>query len=461
MRIKFLLLPAAIALAVSSCKDKTETTAKKDFLAEDIDSSISPAKDFFEYANGGWIKRNPIPADESSWGVGNLVQEDIYNRLKKINDDASAKKAAEGTIEQKIGDFWYSGMDTVDIEKQGIQPLKEKLDEINSIKNSADLINVVADLHRLNTNVMFGDYVGQDDKNSEVMAYQLGQGGLGMPNRDYYFNTDARTVGIRKGYQDYLEKTFVELGNDSSAAKKITKSVFDLETRLAKSSRKLAALRDPEKNYNKISVDKLTSLCSNFNWPVYLQKIGITKLDSTIVGQPEFFSNLSTEIKITPIDVWKNYLKFHLIRASAPYLDSKTFTNYFDYLKLLTGALQPRPRWKRVLDAEERSMGEALGQLFVKQYFSEKAKKRYTDLVEAIRDAYKDRIKNLTWMSDSTKQKALDKLSKITPKVGYPDKWKDFSAMKIGRVPFVINMESAAEWWHNYNINKLGKPVDR
>jgi len=205
----------------------------------------------------------------------------------------------------------------------------------------------------------------------------------------------------------------------------------------------------------------LQKLSSNINWDSYLGQIGIHKLDSAIIGQPEFLTALNQELKSTSLSDWKNYLRFHLIMSSASYLDSTSYNNLFDYRKTLSGVSKPRPRWKRVLDTEERAMGEALGQLFVKEYFNEKAKKRYSDLVEAIRDAYRERIKNLAWMSDSTKQKALDKLAKITKKVGYPDKWKDFSAMKIGNVPFVVNVQNANAWWFDFDINKLGKPVDR
>jgi putative endopeptidase len=449
---------------VTSCNNTEKSATEKntkDFLSANLDTTVSPTEDFFRYANGGWIKKNPIPEEESAWGVGDLVQEDIYNRLRKINEDAAAEKAGEGTIEQKIGDFWFSSMDSSSVDKQGLQPLQADLDKINNIKSKDDLIAVVAAFHTKGNNVMFNDYVAQDDKNSDVMAYQLAQGGLGMPNRDYYFNTDERTIGVKKAYQTYLLKTFMQLGNDSITAAKNAKAVFHLESRLAKSSRKLAALRDPEKNYNKMDLGKLNKLSGNVNWPFYLPKIGVNKLDSLIVGQPEFYTALNNELTKTSLDDWKNYLRFHLVRASASYLDKTTYGNYFDYRKTLSGATQQRPRWKRVLDAEENAMGEALGQLFVKEYFNEKAKKRYADLVEAIRDAYKERIQQLTWMSDSTKQKALDKLSRITPKVGYPDKWKDFSALKVDRGPYVLNVQRANEWWHNYNFNKLGKPVDR
>jgi len=462
MRFSILFIVLFIFIIGSSCNNQEKgISTKKDFLAENLDTTVSPAEDFFKYANGGWIKRNPIPGEESAWGVGNLVQEDIYTRLRKINEDAAAKKPGNGSIEQKIGDFWFSGMDSTSIDKQSLQPLQADLDKINSIQSINDLVSVAAGFHSKGINVLFSDYVAQDDKNSDVMAYQLAQGGLGMPNRDYYFNTDERTEGVRKAYQAYLIKTFMQLGNDSVKAKKNAKSVFDLETRLAKSSRKLAALRDPEKNYNKMDIGKLSRLSENLNWSDYLQKTGINKLDSVIVGQPEFYTALNTELKTTPIEDWKNYLRFHLIRASASYLDKTTFNNFFEYRKSLTGAATPRPRWKRVLDAEENAMGEALGQLFVKEYFNEKAKQRYTELVEAIRDAYKERIEKLTWMSDITKQKALDKLSKIKPKVGYPDKWKDFSALLVDRGPYVLNVQRANAWWHNYSINKLGKPVDR
>ncbi len=458
MRKQYFLLFTIAVFSIISCKQKE---ASPDFLASNIDTTVKASEDFFFYANGGWIKKNPIPASESGWGIGNLVQEEIYVRLKTINEKALAEKAAHGTVSQKIADFWKSAMDSAAIDKQGLQPLQNDLQTIDKISSANDIIATAAAFHRKGIRVLFSDYVAQDDKNSEAMAYQLMQGGLGLPNRDYYFNTDAKSVAAKTAYQKYLYKTFVQLGNDSLTAVKNCAAVFALETKLAKASRKLADLRDPYKNYNKMNVAGLQKLSVNVDWNNYLKITGITKLDSVIVGQPEFYTALNTELKATGIDDWKNYFRFHLVRASAAYLDSVTFNNAFQYRKTLSGAATPRPRWKRALDSEEDAMGEALGQLFVKEYFNEKAKQRYNDLVEAIRDAYKDRIKNLSWMSDSTKQKALDKLSKITKKVGYPDKWKDFSAMQIDAVPYVINMQHANEWWHQYMINKLGKPVDR
>jgi putative endopeptidase len=457
---KFKFLFIALPVVLLACKTDSSKEAQPDFLAKNIDSTVNPAEDFFDYAEGNWVKHTTIPEAESSWGIGNLVQEEIYTRLRKISEDAANEKASKG-VSQQIGDFWYSGMDSLAIDQQGLKPLQADLDMINKATSANDLVNIAADFHKKGVGVLFADYVAQDDKNSEVYAYQMAQGGLGMPNRDYYFNTDARTEGIRKAYDAYLVKTFMQLGNDSTTAMRNAKDVYELEKRLAKSSRKLADLRDPYKNYNKMDVNALGRLSSNISWKDYFRKINVSNVDSVIVGQPEFYTALNTELKSTPLDVWKNYLRFHLISSNADYLDQKTFSNYFEYRKSLTGAKEPRPRWKRVLDSEEDAMGEALGQLFVKEYFNDNAKKRYTDLVENIRDAYKDRIKKLTWMSDSTKQKAYSKLNKITKKVGYPDKWKDFSALKVDRGAYVLNVQRANEWWHNYRFNKLGKPVDR
>jgi len=447
-------------LLVAGCQHSTPE-AKPDFLAANIDSTVRPADDFFLYANGGWIKRTPIPDAESHWGLGNLVNEEIYDKLRSINEDARKQQAAAGTITRKIGDFWTSGMDTANIDKLGLQPLQTQLRTVEALASKKDLTKAAADFHLAGVNVFFRDGVGQDDKNSEKMAYGLNQGGLGMPNRDYYFKTDARTAAVRKAYKDYLFVTFRQLGADSTQAMKKTGAILQLETRLANASRKLEDLRDPYKNYNKMDVAALNRLSPAFDWPAYFQQVGATQLDSVIVGQPEFFSALSNELNKTPLPDWKDYLCFQLVFRNAAYLDSLTFRHYLDYSKSLSGVKAPKPRWKRVIDAEQQAIGEALGQLFVKEYFSDSAKQRYSALIENVRSAFKDRIAKLSWMSDSTKQQAYVKLAKITKKVGYPDKWKDFSSLTINDGPFVLNMQRARAWWYHYQLQKLGKPVDR
>ncbi len=462
--MKHLFAVTVLCTGLYACNSGDATGEKKaDLLQVNLDTTIKPSADFFEYANAGWIKKNPIPGSESGWGIGNLVQEEIYNRLKKINEDAAANadKAAAGSTEQKIGDFWKTAMDSVNLNEAGIKPLQPDLDKIAAVKTTEELVSLGADLKTKGVNLFFGDYVAQDDKNSEVMAYKLDQGGLGMPNRDYYFDTDERTVKVRAAYKDYLVKTFKQLGDDSATAQKNCAAVYNLETALAKASRKLEALRDPYKNYNKMAWAGLSKTAANINWAEFAKITGVTKVDSVIVGQPEFFTALSNAVKAVPLNDWKNYFRFHLVQSNAGVLDDATFMNAFVYRQSLTGANEPRPRWKRVLDNEEGAIGEALGQLFVKEFFNETAKKRYSDMVEAVRAAYKERITKLTWMSDSTKQKAFDKLAKITKKVGYPDKWKDFSNLKIDRSSYYANMQRASLWWHQYSINKLGKPVDR
>ena len=446
--------------AIISCNNKPEAT-NNDPLVDNLDTTVNPGDDFFLYANGGWIKKNKIPDAESAWGIGNMVQEEIYKRLITINEKAVKEGGAKGSVTQKIADFWSSAMDTNAINKEGINPLKADLDRITNATTVNDLLKLSAEFGNKGSNTFFGNYIAQDDKNSEQMAYILGQGGLGMPNRDYYFNTDEKSVAVQKAFKEYLVKIFKQLGSDDAGANKAMTDVYAFETRLAKASRKLADLRDPYKNYNKMSTATLQELTSNLNWNDYWTIAKIPKLDSVIVGQPEFYTALNNELKTAPIDVLKNYMKYNYVSDFASYLDNKTFMDKFNYGKTLSGAKEPRPRWKRVLDAQEGAMGEALGQLFVKEYFNETAKKRYEDLVEAIRDAYKERIAKLTWMSDETKAKAYDKLAKIKKKVGYPDKWKDFTAMDISKTSYVINVQKANEWWHQYNVNKLGKPVNR
>lgn len=407
------------------------------------------------------MKANPIPPDQSSWGIGNLVEEELYLRKRTINEKAVADSGTGG-ITVKIADFWVSGMDSARAELEGLKPLQPELEKIDNIKTLADLVHVMAELHAKGVGVGFSEYVGQDAKHSDVMAYSLDQGGLGLPDRDYYFNTDTRTTGIRNAYGPHIAKMLRLAGYDSARAEASSKAIVGLETKLAASSRKREDLRDPYKNYNKYAVDGLAKLTPSIEWRSWLKDLGIDHLDSAIVGQPEFYQTLDKELKGEALDTWKDYLRWHLINSYASLLSTPFVQTDFDfYGKLMSGREQMKPRWKRVLDVEEGAMGEALGQLFAKEYFNDKAKQRYSDLVEAIRGAYKSRIQKLTWMSDSTKQKALDKLAKIRKKVGYPDKWKDFSAMDIKSQSYARNVMASRQWWNRYEINKLGKPVDR
>ncbi len=458
---KFYLLLLVVCFTAISCKQNKTETAKEDILIEDMDTTVSPATDFFQYANGGWLKKNPIPADYSSWGIGNLVDEENARRFKEINEKAVAANAAKGTSDQKIGDFWKTAMDSTKADALELKPLQPWFDKINSITDIKSLVNTVAELKKIGSSTLFSDFVNQDSKNSDVMIYTLWQGGIGLPEREYYFRGDSATANIRNEYVKYISKTLTMSGEDSSKSKSDAKDIMALETKLAKASRTLNDLRDDYKNYNKVAITSLPKLSTSIDWTSYLSNIGVKSIDSVIVGQPEFFKALDNVLKTTPIPVWKSYLKFNLISDFSTELSDAYIQSAFDFGRLFSGAKQRRPRWKIVIGQENGLMGQILGQLYVKDYVSEKDKQRYEVMTEAIRDALKDHISKLTWMSDSTKQKAYDKLATIKKKVGYPDKWKDYSALEIGTDSYVQNVINANEWWHNYQYNKLGKPVDR
>lgn len=458
-------LTAIVCLFIFGCnsdtKDANNLAAKGDVLARNMDTTIAPGQDIFMYANGGWIKNNPIPGEQSSWGIGNLVVEENLKRLREIADKSASSNAAKGTPEQKIGDFWTMAMDSAKIEADGLKPLQPWLDKVNAINDTKSLVATVAELKKIGSSTLFSNFVTQDDKNSDVMTYKLWQGGIGLPEREYYFKTDSTTVNIRNEYVKYIANILTMSGDDSVTSVAAAKNILALETKLAQSSRKLEDLRDPYRNYNKMAVTDLGKMGTGINWNNFLSATGVKGLDSVVVGQPEFFMALDNALKSVPLSDWKAYVRFNLVSDFAAALPDKYGIAVFNFSKLFSGAKERKPRWKRAIQSEENVMGEMLGQLYVKEFFNEKAKKRYEDMVEAIREALKDRIGKLTWMGDSTKQKAYAKLAAIKRKVGYPDKWKDFSSMEIGKESYFQNQVNANLWWHNYQINKLGKPVDR
>ena len=462
MRNLFPLIALTGIVCFSSCHTGTKgDSTKPDALAVNMDTTVSPGKDFFDYANGGWIKKNPIPDEQSSWGIGNLVVEENLKRLKDICEKSASANAAQGSTEQKIGDYWKVAMDSAKIDANGLKPLQPWFDKINAITDVKSLITTTAEMKKIGSSNMFGDYVTQDDKNSDVMAYKLSQGGLGLPQREYYFRADSATVNIRSEYLKYIAKILSMAGEDTTFANTAAKDILALETKLAEASRKLEDLRDPYRNYNKMAIADLPKMNSAIDWSNYLGIIGVKNIDSVIVGQPEFFTALDGALKTVPVSVWKDYLKFNLINDFAGALPDVYGQASFNFSKLFNGAKTRKARWKRVIGSEENAMGELMGKLYVKEFFNETAKKRYEDMVEAIRAALKDRISHLEWMSDSTKQKAYVKLAAMKKKVGYPEKWKDFSALQVGQDSWVQNLMNANLFWHNYGMNKLGKPVDR
>jgi len=455
---------AAIAF-IAACSPSVTTSsapAQPDFLRANIDTTVNPGDDFFQYANGGWLKRNPIPNTESGWGIGNVVREQLYLNLRRINEQAAATSLTAGTDQQKIGDFWATAMDTAKAERLGIHPLDAELARIDAIRNANDALDVAFALNPLQVGPFFSFYVYQDERKSDMMSVHLSQGGLGLPDRDFYVNPDTGVARIRDEYVAHLARTLKMLGRDDASAKTAAAGVMAFETALAKASRKLEDLRDPVANYNKMTPALLTSKYTpSINWA---DRLAVWNLrpDSVVVGQPEFFTALQGLIQSTPVPVLQDYLRFQLVSAYSPYLSSALYNERFSfYNRVLSGQKEPRLRWKRVLDAEGDAMGMVLGRIFVQEYFGPVAKKRYADMVEAIRTAYRERINRLDWMSDSTKARALQKLGSVYPKVGYPDKWKDYSALVVGRNSYAENMMNAARWGFNDMISKFGKPVDR
>jgi putative endopeptidase len=459
------ILCLAAGVLVSACGPSVTTTnspAKPDFLQANLDTTVNPGQDFFQYANGGWLKQNPIPNTESAWGIGNVVREQLYLNLRRINEESAAGVSAPGSDKQKIGDFWATAMDTAKADRLGIHPLDPVFARIDAIRNANDAMDVAFALNPLQVGPFFSAGVYQDERKSDVMSVHLSQGGLGLPDRDFYVNSDTGVARIRVEYVAHIARTLKELGRDDAGAKTAAANVMAFETSLAKASRKLEDLRDPVANYNKMTPAQLTSKYTpSVAWA---ERLAVWNLrpDSVVVGQPEFFSALQTLVQATPVQVLQDYLRFQLITSYAPYLGTAQYAERFSfYNRVLNGQKEPRLRWKRVLDAEGDAMGMVLGRIFVAEYFPPVAKKRYADMVEAIRTAYRERITKLDWMSDSTKARALQKLATVTPKVGYPDKWKDYSALVVGRNSYAENMMNAARWGFNDNISKFGKPVDR
>ncbi|MCL6097268.1 MAG: M13 family metallopeptidase [Bacteroidetes bacterium] len=456
---KLLFIVLLLSMAGNSYSQQKQNG---DFLTRAIDKSVDPGVDFFKYATGTWMKNNPIPESERAWGIGNLVQEETYSRVKNILHEAQKSKSSVGSSKQKIGDFYFSGMDTVGIEKQGISPIKPELEKIDQMKSKEDLINVITLLKREGVGAMFGIGVGQDDKNSEQYALFMYQGGLGLPNREYYFRKDARTENIRKEYKKHIAKMLQLMGENEINAEKFSDDVYQMEIFLADSSRKLEDLRDPYKNYNKMTPAHLQEISPEFNWKEVINKIGANKVDSVVVGQPEFYKQLSNAIDKFSLNQWKTYLKWQLINSLADRLSTPFASENF-YFKgtVMTGVKIERPRWKRIQDATEHAMGELIGQVYVKKYYSLKTKQRYEKVVDNMISAFAERIKKLDWMSDQTKEKALYKLFHITKKVGYPDKWKDFSKLSVDRKSYARNTIDSRIFWFDRGVNKLGKPVDR
>ncbi|MEQ1832751.1 MAG: M13 family metallopeptidase [Candidatus Eisenbacteria bacterium] len=433
-----------------------------DPLVRNMDTAAAPGKDFFQYACGRWIAENPIPASESRWGIGNLVNEETYRQRLEICEGAAKSKAAKGSSAQKVGDFWVSGMDSLVIDAAGATPLKPYLGMINDIHTRTEMLKLVGRMQGMGFGPLYGFYVGQDEKNSERYLVHLFQGGIHMPDRDYYFGQDANTKHVRAEYLKHLTAMFALLGEDSLVSNTSAAAVMKLETAFAARSRTLEQRRDPWANYHKLSLAQLNKLTPTIDWATQFASMGVPLQDTVIVGQPEYLKQVDSCLSVARLSEWQAYLRWVVLTEMAENL-AKPFDdeNFRFYRQVLSGTKTQRPRWKRMLDATENAMGELVGQEWVKKYCSPATKARYTKLTEDIISVYRERIQTLPWMSDATKQAALHKLDKVTRKVAYPDQWRDYSTLEITRDSFVANQVAVNSWWFRHQTQKLGKPIDR
>src|SRR5438270_2161974 len=428
-----------------------------------MDKSVDPCVDFYSYSCGGWEKKNPIPGDQASWDVYGKLANENRMFLWGILEEAAKPTPNRSAVDQKIGDFFSSCMDEAAVNKLGATPLKDDLAMINGMKSAADLAPVLAKLH-LNTSgsgMGFGFGSSQDFADSSKVIAFLFQGGIGLPDRDYYTKDDAKFKENREKYVAYVQQIFQLLGDAPDKAKAEADTVMRMETALAKASMTRVERRNPHNLDHRMTPEQLAALTPSFHWAQYFSGAGIPQQKELNVTAPDFFKEFENQIKTAPLDDWKTYLRFHLASSRASYLSQDFVQANFDFFsKYLRGVKEMQPRWKRCEGLVDRDLGEALGQAFVKKTFGPQVKKAAVDMTLQIEKAMEEEIKHLSWMSDTTKQQALVKLHGIANKVGYPDKWRDYSTLKIVRGDFYGDVTRATVFESKRDVNKIGKPVD-
>ncbi|HEY9115369.1 MAG TPA: M13 family metallopeptidase, partial [Bacteroidales bacterium] len=463
-KINFVLLVVMAMGLLSSCLDKKqEKVMTKAIDPANMDLSIKPGNNFYEFANGGWIKANPIPSEYSVYGAFTVITEENEEQLKSLVAEVSAdQNAVNGSINQKIRDMYNSGMDTARIEELGVNALQDYLEAIDALQTKQDVQEYVATLQQVGIYPLFYFFSSADQKNSNWEIANFYQGGLGLPDVDYYINPDERSAEIREAYVDHITKMFVLRGADQSVAEQSAKNVMEIETRLAKVSKSRLERRDPNANYNKMTLAELKELSPDFDWDIYFAELGLSNPGDINVRQTEFIAGISPIMNDFGVEEWKDYLNWKLLDYSANYLSDDFVNQNFEFFgKTLSGNEELRDRWKRVLGTTSNGLGEAIGQIYVEKYFPPESKSRMVELVENLRLAFAERIKNLDWMDDSTKQKALDKLAAITVKIGYPDKWRDYSTLEIVPDNYLVNVLNANKFEFKRDLDKIGKPVDK
>jgi putative endopeptidase len=435
--------------------------AQSDVLSANVDNSVSPGADFYQYATGAWLKRHPIPDDQARWGIGNVSSDEIYAQLRRISEAAAATTAPRGSAEQLIGDFFATGMDAATVNKQGLAPLQPEIDRINNIASIGDVMDVVALLHRRTAlidgflgqqRVLFTARVEQDDADSRRWIYNLAQGGISV-RPAVYFGTDPQSVKVRNAFREYLTKTFIRLYGDDQRVSTSVDAVFNLEARLAKAF-------GGGNESQRVGLAELAQLAPKVDWPRYFNRLGAGQIAFVHVRHPRFLQALNAEMRATSVEDWKSYLRFWLVRLNAPFVDDGTYGEFFALESAVSGQPAPRPRWRRVVWQEKNWLGLPLVKLFEKESLPERTKQRYRAIGQSIRRAFQSRIDRLDWMGDTTKRAALLKLARLKITIGVPESSIDFSTMPLQRDVYVLNIIRAAEWFHDQQIKRLNAAVD-
>lgn len=460
------LIFVAFGSSETSMGDTIISEHEKAFDPESMNFSVKPGDDFYEYAEGAWIKNHPVPAEKSRYGEFAIVEDRNYDLVKGIVESAANNTSApEGSLEQKIGEFYSVGMDNATLEKQRLDPIKGKLKMIDEISNISDLQTVSAQMMEYDMNPLFSIYAAPDKKNSKFMIATLTQGGLGLPDRDFYFRQDNESIKIREQYLTHITKMFILLGDSPKIAENNARTVIRIETRLANASFTNVDDRNEVKTYNKMSLEELQAFAPGLNWSCLFTVLGCPDVTEVNVRNPSFFKELSTALQDESVADWKIFLRWKLILATSPYLSSDLEEEHFDfYGKKLNGKQEMEPRWKRVIDAENNAIGEAIGRVYVDRYFDPSSKARMEEIVSNLKKAFRERIQNLAWMEPETKKKALIKLEALDVQVGYPDEWLNYSELDVKNDSYVMNILRGSKFKFHHGptgIDKIGKPVDR
>ena len=460
MNTKFYLPVLALAMAAMSCDNKKEVSTAG-IEPANLDKTVSPSADFYQFACGGWMSMHPLTDEYSRFGSFDLLAENNRQQLKGLIEELAAAPSEKGTVARKVGDLYNLAMDSAKLNAEGYFPIESQLKKIAGLTGRQEFVKVVAEMTRQGYGPYFGIYVGADDMNSSMNLVQTYQGGLGLGDRDYYLGADEHNREIRSKYEEHMVRMFELAGWSNTRAREAAAAVMAIETQLATASYEKVKLRDPLANYHKMTIEELEKEIPGVDWKVYFETIGLPGIEELNVAQPEPIREVARIWNNSPLEAQKAYLQWKVIDAAAPYLGDEFVAEHFEFNgKVLSGVKEMKPRWKRAVATVDGAMGEAVGQMYVEKYFPAAAKERMMKLVENLQKALGERIKALDWMSEETKARALEKLAAIYVKVGYPDQWRDYSGLEVRNDSYWNNILRSNEFDFDYMLAKAGQPVE-